>query len=105
VRPNTTRITLDRTWLRAAAPAPFRGRPVGAVHRGLSAEVLEEIANDRRSYLEQHRGTRFDPGCVDAFLEARSDAEEIRAAFPDAGGEGRQQRQGFGRSAAAADGL
>lgn len=56
-------------------------------------------------YLEQNRGTRFDPACVDAFQQAQADAEEIRAAFPDAPGEGVQQRQGFGSSAAAADGL
>jgi len=54
-------------------------------------------------YLDQNRGTRFDPACVDAFRQAQADAEEIRAAFPD--GEGAQQRQGFGASAAAADGL
>jgi two-component system sensor histidine kinase/response regulator len=34
-------------WIRAAAPARFHGRYVGAVHLGFSAEVLEEIANDR----------------------------------------------------------
>jgi response regulator RpfG family c-di-GMP phosphodiesterase len=56
-------------------------------------------------YLEQNQGTRFDPACVEAFLQARADAEEIRAALPDAVGEGFQQRQGFGASAAAADGL
>jgi response regulator RpfG family c-di-GMP phosphodiesterase len=55
------------------------------------------------NYLEQNRGTRFDPACVDAFQQAQADAEEIRAAYPD--GEGAQQRQGFGASAAAADGL
>ena len=37
--------------------------------------------------------------------QAQADAEEIRAAFPDVVGEGPQQRQGFGASAAAADGL
>jgi len=56
-------------------------------------------------YLEQNRGTRFDPACVEAFRQAQADAEEIRAAFPDAVGEGAPQRQGFGASAAAADGL
>jgi signal transduction histidine kinase/CheY-like chemotaxis protein/HPt (histidine-containing phosphotransfer) domain-containing protein len=45
--PATTRLVLDRAWLRAAAPAGFRGRPVGYVHLGFSAEVVEEIANDR----------------------------------------------------------
>lgn len=38
---------LDRTWLRAGAPVCFRDRSIGSVHLGLSAEVLEEIANDR----------------------------------------------------------
>ena len=42
-----TQIDLDRAWLRAAAAARFHGRVVGAVHLGLSAEVLREIANDR----------------------------------------------------------
>ena len=46
-RVTSTRIDLDRAWLRAAAPARFRDQTVGAVHLGLSAEVLEEIANDR----------------------------------------------------------
>jgi len=59
----------------------------------------------RWRYLEQNQGTRFDPACVEAFLQARADAEEIRAALPDAVDEGVQQRQGFGASAAAADGL
>jgi signal transduction histidine kinase/DNA-binding response OmpR family regulator len=34
-------------WMRAAAPARFHGRYVGAVHLGFSTEVQEEIANDR----------------------------------------------------------
>ena len=94
----------------AGEAIPLRGRIVAV------ADTFDALTSQRPykspwpselawSYLEQHRGSRFDPACVDAFLEARSDAEEIRAAFPDAGGEGRQQRQGFGRSAAAADGL
>lgn len=38
------------------------------------------------SFLEQHAGSRFDPACVTAFLRARQDADQIRAAFPDGTG-------------------
>jgi signal transduction histidine kinase/CheY-like chemotaxis protein/HPt (histidine-containing phosphotransfer) domain-containing protein len=46
-RPTATRVELDHAWLRAAAPVRFRDQTVGSVHLGFSAEVVEEIANDR----------------------------------------------------------
>jgi putative two-component system response regulator len=54
-------------------------------------------------FLEQNRGTRFDPACVEAFVGAQEDTETIRSAFPDGAIAAGHQRQGFGASAAAAD--
>ena len=47
LRPTAAVVSLDRAWLRASAPVTYRDRVLGSIHIGLSAEVLEEIANDR----------------------------------------------------------
>jgi signal transduction histidine kinase/CheY-like chemotaxis protein/HPt (histidine-containing phosphotransfer) domain-containing protein len=42
-----TSVVLDAAWLRAVAPARYHDRTVGSVQLGFSAEVVEEISNDR----------------------------------------------------------
>ena len=88
---------------------PLRGRIVAVAdtfdaltsHRPYKAAWPPGLA---WAFLEQHTGSRFDPQCVEAFARAQADAEDIRAAFPDAQEPG-DQRQRSAPAAAAADGL
>jgi len=88
---------------------PLRGRIVAV------ADTFDALTSHRPykvawaparawAFIGQHAGTRFDPQCVDAFLHGQADAEEIRAAFPDAQ-EGGDRRQRAAPSAAGAEGL
>jgi putative two-component system response regulator len=94
----------------AGEAIPLRGRVVAV------ADTFDALTSQRPykspwppdlafSYLDQNRGVRFDPACVEAFLEGRAEAEEIRATFPDPRTDAGQQRKAGGHSAAAADGL
>ncbi len=58
------------------------------------ADTLDALTSERpyksewpislaMEYLRQNNGTRFDPACIAAFLEATDEIAEIRASFPD----------------------
>jgi putative two-component system response regulator len=95
---------------RSGEQIPLRGRVVTV------ADTFDALTSQRPykpawppalawTFLEQHARTRFDPQCVEAFARGRAEAEQIRAAFPEAHEGGEEQRQRAAPWTAAADDL